>query len=201
MRKTLITVAVASLVSWGLWLAPRFGGGAARREPVTAQQPSVATGGGAAPIEVEATKPAKAAPPAAKPQPPQTAQTGADNLTEDGRPLNEKALVLHRAFRTEQRDPAWADVIEKKLQDYTATFQLGDHEVESIQCASSICRLQFAFRGDDYAQRVYMLSRAMGRMYSKNYALEPLGEVGDLQRIVVWTSREAIDQQRASLEK
>jgi hypothetical protein len=199
MRRTLITVAVASLVSWGaLWLSPRFGGGAARREAVTAegqadeaQQPSVATTKAAAP----------AAPPAAKPQPVQATQAGADNLTEDGRPLNEKALVLHRAFRAEQRDPAWADVIEKKLQDYTATFQLGDHEVESIQCASSICRLQFAFRGDDYEQRVYMLSRAMGRMYAKNYALEPLGEVGDLERIVVWTSREAIDQQRASLEK
>lgn len=40
----------------------------------------------------------------------------------------------------------------------------------------------------------------MERMYSKSYALEPLGEIGGVNRIVVWTSRETIDQQRAALQ-
>jgi hypothetical protein len=61
--------------------------------------------------------------------------------------------------------------------------------------------VQFAVRGEKFDRRLYMLSRAMGRMYLKNYALEPLGEVGGVNRVVVWTSRHPIEQQQASLDR
>jgi hypothetical protein len=208
MRKLLVSVVAASALLWAaLWLVPQIrAGGAvsanAMREPV-ASEPSASNVAAAAKPSLAALEPSPAARSGAEAAPKVAPAEGgdADNLTEDGRRLNAKALTLRRAFAAEQRDATWAAATEQRLTEYTATFELGDHEVESIECAASICRVQFALRGEKFDRRVYMLSRAISRMYSRNYALEPLAEVGGVHRMVVWTSRFPIDQQQASPQR
>ena len=206
MRKVLVSVVAASALLWAaLWLVPQIrAGGAASANAAReagASEPTASNVGTAAEPSLAATRRSPTAQPRADaaPKAAQVEGAAADNLTEDGRRLNARALTLRRAFKAERRDPTWAAATEKRLKEYTATFELGDHEVEAIECAASICRLQFAMRGEKYDRRVYMLSRAMERMYSKSYALEPLAEVGGVNRIVVWASRHPIDQQQASL--
>jgi len=211
MRKILgaLVVAVAVASTWAAISTPTRSSDDGGRSRLAAPAPAPAPAPARAP-DPPATaqaasapqKHAEAAPAPAKP-PPAAEPEGddADTVTEEGRPLNAKAVTLRRVFKGEQRDPEWADRTEKKLQAYTAKFQLGDFETESIVCAASICRLQFAFRGEQYDDRVYMMSRAIERMFSSKYALEPLGEVAGTNRIVVWTSRLSIDEQRLALGK